>query len=85
MIDFNVLPGDIKSIIYRVNKEAERDEIYKRNYNSAVAEISNVWYHHFEYSEDPEDWVGVNETQWSNIFYLMWELSCPNDHELDFI
>ena len=30
MINFNDLPGDIKSMIYKVNQEAERDEAHKK-------------------------------------------------------
>ena len=39
MTNFNDLPGDIKSMIYKVNKEAERDEAYKRNYDQFVSKF----------------------------------------------
>ena len=44
MINFNDLPGDIKSIIYRVNKQAERDESYssKNKYNEVLTELSEI-------------------------------------------
>ena len=44
MINFNDLPGDIKSMIYKVNKEAERDEAYsnKKKYNEVLTELNEV-------------------------------------------
>ena len=44
MINFNDLPGDIKSMIYKVNKEAERDEAYsnKKKYNEVLTEWSEI-------------------------------------------
>ena len=36
MINFNDLPCDLKSIIYGINKQAEREEKYKDNYNNFV-------------------------------------------------
>ena len=37
-INFNDLPGDIKSMIYKANKGAERDEAYnnKNKYNEVL-------------------------------------------------
>ena len=35
-LNFNDLPGDIKSMIFRINREAERDEHFKMNYNDFV-------------------------------------------------
>ena len=44
MINFNDLPGDIKSMIYTVNREAERDEAYnnKNKYNEVLTELSEI-------------------------------------------
>jgi hypothetical protein len=43
-INFNDLPGDIKSMIYKANKESERDEAYnnKNKYNEVLTELSEI-------------------------------------------
>ena len=43
-INFNDLPGDIKSMIYKANKESERDEAYnnKKKYNEVLTELSEI-------------------------------------------
>ena len=43
-INFNDLPGDIKSMIYKANKGAERDEAYnnKNKYNEVLTEMSEI-------------------------------------------
>ena len=43
-INFNDLPGDIKSMIYKTNKESERDEAYnnKNKYNEVLTELSEI-------------------------------------------
>ena len=40
----NDLPGDIKSMIYKANKESERDEAYnnKNKYNEVLTEMSEI-------------------------------------------
>ena len=38
-INFTDLPCDIKSMIYKVNREAEKDEAYKRNYDIVAEEL----------------------------------------------
>tara|TARA_R100000995_G_C3471218_1_gene118443 strand:+ start:957 stop:1271 length:315 start_codon:yes stop_codon:yes gene_type:complete len=41
MINFNDLPCDLKSMIYAINKQAEREEKYKENYNNFVNNFKN--------------------------------------------
>lgn len=41
MINFNDLPCNLKSKIYAINKQAEREEKYKDNYNNFVKNFKN--------------------------------------------
>ena len=38
MITFQDLPGDLKVKIININKEAERDEFYRENYEEVMSE-----------------------------------------------
>ena len=82
MINFNDLPGDIKSIIYRVNKEAERDESYssKKKYNEVLTELSEI-------VEDNDSITPslIWEINFDDRYELYQEEALDRYYELDFI
>lgn len=41
-INFNDLPSDIKSKIYKINKNEEQKEFYKKQYDKVIDEIEYV-------------------------------------------
>ena len=47
-LNFNNLPSEIKSQIFSINREAEKDEYYKNNYNEFV--------NNFNDKVDPEEY-----------------------------
>ncbi len=40
-LNFNNLPSEIKSQIFSINREAEKDEYYKNNYNDFVTNFND--------------------------------------------
>lgn len=41
-INFNDLPKEIKSMIFKINRERERDEFYKLKYSNVLEELKVV-------------------------------------------
>ena len=81
-INFNDLPGDIKSMIYKANKETERDEAYnnKKKYSEVLTELSEI-------VEDNDSITPslIWEINFDDRYELYQEEALDRYYELDFI
>ena len=67
-INFNELPSDIKSMIYKVNKDKEQEEYYKNNYKNFVNNFKDtVKGDSGEYyrNDITYTWMNTYKTGWS--------------------
>lgn len=66
-INFNDLPFEIKSKIYKMNKEEEQKEHYKKKYNNCMNELNMIieelpfYFDISEYIEEDMEEIGDNE------------------------
>ena len=75
MINFNDLPGDIKSMIYKVNREAARDARYRQNYTDFV----NNFKQKVEGDNTIYDNTIYDNTIYNDIIYHWKERGCVSD------
>ena len=86
-INFNDLPGDIKSMIYKANKEAERDEAYsnKKKYNEVLTELSEIVEDNDIVDNDSITPSLILEIYFDYRYELYQEEALDRYYELDFI